>query len=183
MASRQRTGVAAILAGALIFAGQGGELVFNETAGALWLALGIGGFLALAVAIWGLRELVGATRAGRVGIRLAVAGVGFLCLFAVQVAVEEVRTGDLPDNFILFAIGFLLILVGQLLFARDLRPVIGRAWVFPIVAVVGLAMALFMNAIGLHDIGLFVFEGAWVGLGVALVRSTESAPSAVPVGT
>ena len=183
MASRQRTGVAAILAGALIFAGQGGELVFNETAGALWLALGIGGFLALAVAIWGLRELVGATRAGRVGIRLAVAGVGILCVFAVQVAVEEVRTGDLPDNFILFAIGFLLILVGQLLFARDLRPVIGRAWVFPIVAVVGLAMALFMNAIGLHDIGLFVFEGAWVGLGVALVRSTESAPSAVPVGT
>lgn len=183
MASRQRTGVAAILAGALIFAGQGGELVFNETAGALWLALGIGGFLALAVAIWGLRELVGATRAGRVGIRLAVGGVALLCLFAVQLAVEEVRTGDLPDNFILFAIGFLLILVGQLLFARDLGPVIGRAWVFPIVAVGGLAMALFMNAIGLHDIGLFVFEGAWVGLGVALVRSTEPAPSAVPVGT
>jgi hypothetical protein len=183
MASRQRTGVAAILAGALYFAGQGGELVFNETAGALWLALGIGGFLALAVAIWGLREFVGATRAGRVGIRLAVAGVVFLCLFAVQLAVEEVRTGDLPDNFILFAIGFLLILVGQLLFARDLRPVIRRAWVFPIVAVVGLAMALFMNAIGLHDVGLFVFEGAWVGLGVALVRSTEPAPSAVPVGT
>ena len=43
MASRQRTGVAAILAGALIFAGQGGELVFDDTAGGLWVTLGIGG--------------------------------------------------------------------------------------------------------------------------------------------
>jgi hypothetical protein len=178
MASRQRTGVAAILAGALLFAGQGGELVFDDTAGDLWLTLGIGGFVALPVAIWGLRELVGATPMGRIGIRMALAGAAFLCLFAVQLAVEEIRTGDLPDNFILFLIGFLLILVGQLLFARDLRAAVGRAWILPIVAVVGLVMALFLNAVGLHDIGLFVFEGAWVGLGIALLRRPESAPAA-----
>ena len=178
MASRERTGVAAILAGALIFAGQGGELVFDDTAGGLWVTLGIGGFLALAVAIWGLRELVGATRMGRVGMRMALVGGAILCLFAVQVAVEQVRTGDIPDNFILFALGFLLILVGQLLFARDLRPVIGRAWLFPIVAVVGLVLALFLDAVGLHDIGLFVFEGAWIALGVALLRHAEPEPTA-----
>jgi hypothetical protein len=183
MASRQRTGLAAILAGALIFAGQGGELVFDDTAGGLWVTLGIGGFLALGVAIWGLRALVGATRMGRVGIRMALVGGVFVCLFAVHVAVEQLRTGDVPDNFILFALGFLLILVGQLLFARDLRPLIGRAWLFPIVAVVGLVMALFLNSVGLHDIGLFVFEGAWVGLGVALLRRAERVPSAAaPVG-
>jgi hypothetical protein len=173
MASRQRTGVAAILAGTLYFVGHGGELAFDEPEG-VFVILGIGGFVALAVALWGLRELVGATRLGRVGIRMALVGLAILCLFAVQLAVEQVRTGEIPDNFILFAIALLLILVGQLLFARDLRPVIGRAWLFPIVAVVGLVMALFLDAVGLHDIGLFVFEAAWVGLGVALLRRPDA---------
>jgi hypothetical protein len=182
MTSRSRTGVAAILAGALYFAGQGGELVFGSPSrfvDVLFVTLGIGGFLALAVALWGLREVMEATRRGRIGMRLALVGVGFLVLFAVQVVVEQIRTGDIPDNFILFAIGLLLILVGQLLFARDLRPALGRGWVFPIVAVVGLVMALFLNSVGLHDIGLFVFEGAWIGLGVALLRRprSQTAPS------
>ncbi|HEX7254447.1 MAG TPA: hypothetical protein VF236_00820 [Gaiellaceae bacterium] len=176
MDSRTRTGVAAILAGALYFAGQGGELVFGSPSrfvDVLFIVLGIGGFVALGVALWGLREVIEGTRLGRIGMRLALVGVGFLGLFAVQLAVEQVRTGDLPDNFALFAIGFLLILVGQLLFARDLRPALAAAWVLPIVAVAGLVMALFLNSVGLHDIGLFVFEGAWVGLGVALLRSRE----------
>lgn len=43
-------------------------------------------------------------------------------MFAIQLIVEQIRTGDIPDNFILFALGFLLVTVGQLLFARDLRP-------------------------------------------------------------
>jgi hypothetical protein len=102
MASRQRTGVAAIIAGGLYFIGQGGELVFDSPEG-LWVVIGIGGFVALAVALWGLREFVGVTRTGRIGIRMALVGVAFLCLFAVQLAVEQIRTGDLPDNFVLFA--------------------------------------------------------------------------------
>jgi len=43
--------------------------------------------------------------------------------------------------------------------------------VLPIVAVAGLVMALFLDAVGLHDIGLFVFEGAWVALGVVVLRT------------
>jgi hypothetical protein len=169
--SRARTGVAAILAGALYFAGQGGQLVFgDEVPDAVYVAFGSAGFVALAVALWGLREMIAGTRLGRIGIRMALAGVAFLALFAIQVFVELIRTGDIPDNFVLFGIGFLLILVGQVLFARDLRPSLGRGWVLPIVAVVGLVLALFLDAVGLHDIGLFVFEGAWVGLGVALLR-------------
>jgi hypothetical protein len=172
MASRFRTGLAAILAGALYFAGQGGELVFgDEVPGAVYVILGIGGFVALAVALWGLRNVLAGSRLGRIGMRTALVGVGVLLLFAVQLAIELIRTGDIPDNFVLFLIGLLLILVGQLLFARDLRPELGRAWLFPIVAVVGLVMALFLNSVGLHDIGLFVFEGAWIALGVALIRS------------
>lgn len=166
-----RTGVAAILAGALAFAGHGGQLVFgDDVPDGIYASFGAAGFAALAIALWGLRELIAGTRLGRVGIRVALIGVAFLGLFAIHVFVELIRTRDIPDNFILFLIGFLLILVGQLLFARDLRPSVGRAWVLPIVAVAGLVMALFLDAVGLHDIGLFVFEGAWVALGIALLR-------------
>ncbi|MDQ2983071.1 MAG: hypothetical protein M3R70_03960 [Actinomycetota bacterium] len=172
MTSRSRTGVAAILAGALYFAGQGGQLVLgDDVPDAVYVSFGAGGFVALALALWGLRELIAGTRLGRIGIRLALAGVVFLGFFSIQVFVELIRTGDIPDNFVLFAIGFLLVLVGQLLFARDLRPALGRAWILPIVAVGGLVLALFLDAVGLHDIGLFVFEGAWVALGIALLRS------------
>jgi hypothetical protein len=54
---------------------------------------------------------------------------------------------------------------------------VGRAWLLPIVAVLGLVMALFLNSVGLHDIGLFVFEGAWIGLGVSLLRHPVAALS------
>jgi hypothetical protein len=174
LASRTRTGVASILAGVLYFIGQGGELVFRESIpGGVYVSFGAAGFVALAVGLWGLRELIAGSRMGRIGIRIALAGVAFLLLFGIQLFVEVVRTGDIPDNFVLFGIGFLLILLGQLLFARDLRPALGSGWVFPIVAVVGLVMALFLDAVGLHDIGLFVFEGAWVGLGVAVLRAKQ----------
>ena len=175
MDSRSRTGVAAIVAGVSSFVGQGGQLVFGDAiSDAVYASFGVAGFVALTAAIWGLRDLIAGTRVGRIGVRLALIGVGFLLLFGVHVFVELIRTGDIPENFILFLIGFLLILVGQLLFARDLRPELGRAWVFPIVAVGGLVMALFLDAVGLHDIGLFVFEGAWVGLGVALLRGSRA---------
>ena len=172
MTAKSRTGVAAILAGALSFTAQGGQLVFGDAVpDADYVPIGAGGLVALAVALWGMRNLIAGTRLGRIGMRTALVGVGFLLLFAAQLLVEVIRTGDIPDNFILFAIGFLLVLVGQLLFARDLRPTVGRAWIFPIAGVLGLVMALFLNSVGLHDIGLFVFEGAWIALGLALLRS------------
>src|SRR5215210_2456159 len=174
MLLRPRTGVAAILAGALVFAGHGGQLVFGDNVSdGVYAGFVAAGFVALAVALWGLRVLIAGTRAGRIGMRLALAGVVVLGLFAIHVFVELVRTGEIPDNFILFLIGFLLILVGQLLFARDLRPALGRWWVLPIVAVAGLVMALFLDSVGLHDVGLLVFEGAWIALGVALLRRTR----------
>jgi len=61
MASRKRTGVAAILAG------QGPELPFHIPE-ALSVAVVIGGIVMLAAALWRPRELVGATRWGRAGI-------------------------------------------------------------------------------------------------------------------
>ena len=172
--SRKRTGVAAVMAGLFIFAGQGGQLVFGSPSrlvDVVFVVLGGIGLIALGVAVWGLRGLVSGSRRGRVGWWLGIAGTGVLALFAVQAGVSMVRTGEVPQNFVLFLVGFLLLVVGQALFARDLRHHLGWAWILPLLAVVGLIVALTAtDALGpTHDIGLFIFEAAWVALGVALL--------------
>jgi hypothetical protein len=166
------TGVAAILAGVLIFAGQGGELAFGSgpaVLDVLWVSLVALGVAALVVAIWRLKRFV-TKRIGRIGWRVSVAGVLVLGLFAVQALVTVILTGDIPENFLLFAIGFLLLFVGHLLIAPGLRDTLGRAWVLPLVGAAGILVAITVED-GVHDIGLFVFEAAWVALGVALLRA------------
>src|SRR6266498_2434496 len=169
-----RTGVAAILAGVLIFAGQAGELAFGPLSDAqkpVAVTLTGLGIAALVVAIWRLGSLV-TTRIGRIGWRVTVAGVAFLGLFAVQALITVAVTGDIPGNFVLFAIGFLLLFVGHLLIAPGLRDALGRAWVLPLVGAAGILVAITLDIDPIHDIGLFVFEGAWVALGVALLRAS-----------
>jgi hypothetical protein len=122
------------------------------------------------VAIWGLGRLV-STRAGRIGWRVCIAGVVLLGLFAVQAVITVALTGDIPGNFILFGLGFLLLFVGQVLIATGLRDALGRAWILPLVGAAGIIVAITLNIDPIHDIGLFVFEGAWVALGVALLRA------------
>jgi hypothetical protein len=168
-AREHRTGVAAILAGLLIFAGQGGELVLGSAPGAVFVVPFSLGIAAFVIAIWRLGRLVTA-RTGRVGWWLCVAGVVFLGLFAVQALVTVVATDDIPDNFVLFGLGFLLLFIGNLLIAPGLRGVLGRAWVLPLVGAAGILVAITVED-GVHDIGLFVFEAAWVGLGVALLTT------------
>lgn len=120
-------------------------------------------------------RLVGSTRRGRVGVWLALAGVALLGVFIIQVLIQVIRTGEVPQNFVVFALGFLLTLVGHLLFARDLRPHLRKAWVIPLIAAAGAVIAFAIEADPYHDIGLFVFEGAWVALGVALMRVQPNA--------
>ncbi len=170
--SDSRTGVAAILAGALIFAGQAGDLAFGSEPADLnlWPLLWALGVAALVVAIWRLGRLV-STRIGRIGWRVSVAGVVLLGLFAVQALITVALTGDIPGNWVLFALGFLLLFVGHLLIAPGLRDTLGRAWVLPLVGAAGILVAITLDVDPIHDIGLFVFEGAWVALGVALLRA------------
>jgi hypothetical protein len=165
-----RTGVAAILAGLLYFAGQAGQLAFGNALNPLWIALVVLGIAAFVVAIWGLGGLV-STRTGRIGWRACVAGVVLLGLFSVQTLITFALTGDIPGNFILFGLGFLLLFVGHLLIATGLRDALGRAWILPLVGAVGILVAITLNVDPIHDIGLFVFEGAWVALGIALLRA------------
>ena len=174
--SKRRTGVAAVLAGVLIFAGHGGELVFgspSDLVDGVFVGLWIAGIVALGLALWGLRDLTTGSRMARIGMRLALAGLAFLGLFAIQLVIELIRTGEIPENFVLFAIGFLLVLVGQLLFARDLSAALGRGWLLPIAAVVGLVVALGAGDNPVHDVGLLVFEAAWVALGLVVLRATS----------
>ena len=100
-----------------------------------------------------------------------VVGVAFLGLFAVQAAVTAAVTGDIPGNFVLFAVGFFLLFVGHLLIAPGLRQTLGRAWMLPWLGAGGILVAITLDIDPIHDIGLFVFEGAWIALGVTLLRA------------
>lgn len=168
-------GGAAIAAGSLYFAGQGGELVFGSPSTAvdiLFVVLGALGLLALAISFWNLRTLA-ATRLARIGMRLCLAAMVSLTLFAVQTVVSVARSSEVPDNFILFAIGIVLLFVGQPLFAIGARRVLVRQWPFLILATVGLVL-VFIDVGPIHDIGLFVFEGSWILFGISLIRNADS---------
>lgn len=179
---RRRTGIAAVTAGAGFFAGQAGELVFgspSDLVDIVFLLLVGTGFAGLALALWDLRAVVVEPVSARVGLWLAMAGAVVLLAFAVQVVVVQVRTGDVPHTFLLFAVGFLLVLVGQVMFAPGLfRTQLSRAWPLPVLATLGLIVGLGPDVDPVHDIGLLVFEGAWVGFGVVLLRG---APVPKPV--
>ena len=165
-----RTAVAGIFAGVLIFAGQAGELAFGNALNPLGVAIWGLGIAALVVAVWGLGLLV-TTRTGRIGWRISAAGVVLLGLFAVQALITVAFTGDIPENFILFGLGFLLLFVGHVLIATGLREALGRAWILPLVGAVGILVAITLDVDPIHDVGLFVFESAWVAIGIALFRT------------
>jgi hypothetical protein len=134
----QRTmGLAGITAGATFFLGQGGELVFGDDSSPLFtiivvlMGVAVVGF---GVAFLAMRQVLHSSRAGRIGATIGVVGDVFLLGFAVQLAVSAARTGEVPENFALFALGFLMVFVAHLMVARPLRAVIGGAWWLSIAA-------------------------------------------------
>lgn len=169
---RRTTALAAVAAGGLTFAGHVGELAFGSPSAlveVLYVLAFAGGVVALGIALWGLRDLAAPTRYVQAGFWIALAGLALLGLFMIQALVEVARTGEVPENFALFGLGFLLAIVGHLLFARGLRS-LGRVWLFPLVAAAGAVAAIVIPVDPYHDIGLVVFEAAWVGLGLTLLR-------------
>ena len=63
-----------------------------------------------------------------------------------------------------------LLFVGHVLIATGLRAALGRAWILPPIGAVSILVAITLNTDPIHDIGLFVFENAWVALGIALMQ-------------
>jgi hypothetical protein len=174
------TGFAAILAGLLISAGQVVEVIFGTSSHLLDVVitgLSGAGVVAFGVALWGLRHILGVTHLGRVGVRLAIGGVGVLWLFNVQVALALIETRHLPKNLALFTLGFALIIVGHLLFVPSLRAILGRTSLLAIAAAAGAVAELVVDGDPFDDVGLLVFGSAWAILGVALRRPQTIANS------
>jgi hypothetical protein len=168
--TRRRAGIGAIVFGTGYFTGRGGaRLRLPVDARRRRLrparrAIGLGGLL---VAVWHLRPIAADTST-RVGIWLLIAAAAILTAFGAYVLIEVARTSEVPEQFVPFAIALLLLLLGQPLLALALRRsgVVGRAWPVPLVGV----LAIVLSLTPIHDVGLFVLEGAWVALGVALLR-------------
>lgn len=182
----RRVGSAALAAGLLSAVAVGAELVHrveHDTAVvdrplfAVYLALYGLGMAALAAAFLGLRALRRAAaskpggRAGRVGIWLGFSGAVLNVLFAAVHGGVGAATGETTDAFVLFGLGMLLLVVGQVLVAFGVRRagLPERVWVFPLVGAVGLVLGIAVAADPFHDVGLFVFFGSWVALGIILL--------------
>lgn len=189
----RRTGAAAVTAGVLLFLSVATELIWNvqRPDGSVFnmpvFVLFIGGFgigtAALAVAVHGLgRTDAALSRAGRIGRALTLAGAALLTVFAGLFLATGLTTGTpLEAAFWLFLLGFLLIIVGSVPLALGLRRsgLVGRWW--PAALVAGAAALLAMLTLSpWHEMGLFVFDAAWVALGLGLLRTGVPVAREIP---
>lgn len=186
----RRTGVTAVAAGALLAATVGAERIqvveqdlriVNPPLATIYLALYLAAMACLVVALASLRALHRAAdrplpRVGRVGVWIALAGSVFHILFSIQLIASAVSTRTLPDEWALYGLGFLLLVVGQPLLAVGLRRagLVQGAWVFPLIGLVGTIM-VFIDVDPIHDLGLFVFAAAWIGLGIRVLSRSRVA--------
>ncbi len=184
----QRTGTSAIAAGLLLFASTFAEYLFSaENDGkvtnvpvlSLYIAGFVAGTAALIVALNGLRLLpahASLRRAGRVGFWTAIGGATLLLVFAAQALVTTAATGDEPGGFVLFGVGFLLLVGGQIVAGLSIlragaARTMGRLLLLASAAAV---IAVAVPADPFHDLGLFLFDAAWIAIGFGLLKPVGS---------
>jgi parallel beta-helix repeat protein len=183
------TGVAAITAGTLLFlsnlfgefllpAEKDGEIVRLGLFLVYVAAYGLGA-AALVLALRGLailqRRRGVLTRAGHNGLRVAAAGAALQALFAAVYFATAAATGDAAEAaFLLFALGFLLLTGGSLTAGVSMtrtgvqRPVGALLLVAAVAAIVTI-----VTPAPVHDVGLFLFDAAWIGVGLAVTRQSS----------
>jgi hypothetical protein len=187
----RRTGGAAVAAGVLMFLSVAAELrwpvqnadgsLTNVPGFVLYLAIWTIGAAALVVAVHGLGP-VGST-AGKVGRGASLVGAGLLSGFGMVGLVTALVSGSPAEwSFLLFALGLLLLVVGAVPLALGLRRSIPGWWTAVLVAGAGAAVALLAEADPWHDLGLFVFDAAWVALGLGLLSRRTPTVAALPRG-
>lgn len=186
-----RNGWAAIAGGVLLMLSFGIELihpvqepdgtVLDPVTSAVVIAMWGLGMLCFAATVFHVRGLhqeaeVPLSRAGRAGVRLTVAGSTLHVLFAIMVGVTVVVMGKPWEaSFLLFALGFLLLVVGGVLLgfgvrrAGVLRSAAAPFWVGATAAFV--AIAVFTDP--WHDIALAVYASTWISLGMILRRDSR----------
>jgi hypothetical protein len=174
---------AAGIAAELLHRVEDGSTVENVPLFVVYLASYALGMTLLVVAIAALRRLHAAEgaevgRAGRIGFRLAAGGAVAHVAFATIMVVSALATGEtVGAAFLLFAFGFLALIVGQILLGVALRRsgLVGTGWTAPLAGVVAAAVAIATPVDALHDLALFLYFGAWVVLG-GLVAMRGRAP-------
>jgi hypothetical protein len=169
----RRAGNAAVVAGGFVFVGHVGGIAFAASSDAV-LALFVASFplaaAALGLAVWSLRGIPG--RVGLGGIRVGLFGSLCLVVFGAQSLVSVWRTGELPDTYAVLGTGVVTLLVGQTLLALDLRRRLIGAWPLLAAADVGLMLSL-VDVGPSRDLGLILFECAWVAFGLLLFRAAQ----------
>lgn len=195
----RRSGLAALVGATLLAGSVGAELVHGVEDGSsienlplflIYVGTSGLGMALLAAAIVGLRRLHRAEgaevgRAGRVGFRLAIVGAAANVAFAIVYFVGGLATGETVEAaFLLFALGFLALLSGQVVLSVGLRRggLLGPGWAAPLAGVAAIVVAITTDADPYHDIGLFLFFGSWFALGCAMLwrysaRRLASAPT------
>jgi hypothetical protein len=158
-----------------LFSAENDGKVTNVPLLSVYIAGFAAGTAALIIALNGLRVLpahASLPHAGRVGFWTATGGATLLLVFAVQALVSTAATGDEPGGFVLFGLGFLLVVGGQMLAGFSiLRAAAARAtgWLL-LLATAAAVIAVAVPADPLHDLGLFLFDAAWIGVGLVLIR-------------
>jgi hypothetical protein len=113
------------------------------------------------------------SRAGRIGLRSVYVGCGLQVAFAVGAAVTAASSGKpLEAVFLLFALGFLALIVGAGMLGTAVRRP-GRLRAARVPLWFGAAAALAAIVVPLdpwHDVALFAFDASWAGLGAVLLR-------------
>jgi len=179
-----RTGRAAAAAGVLMTAGVEGEWLLNPQRDdgtitdkpefALLLVLSTIGFGLLVAAVRGLRrEADRRTKPARVGARMSLIGAVLLALFGAMVLVTGVLSGSpLEVSFLAFALGLLLLSIGQILWGMSLRrqsPAPG-AWQLLVLAGVTAFATIAIPLDPWHDVSLVAMFLTWSAIGVLLLR-------------
>lgn len=175
-----RTGAAAITAGVLLAlsnlfgeyllpAEHDGEIVRLGLFLIYVAAYGLGA-LALAYALHGLRAFHRdhITRAGSGGLIVAAVGASLHALFAAIYFATAAATGDAAGSaFVLFALGFLLLIVGGLISGVSMirtHPL--RRTGLLLVLTSAAAIITIVTSAPAHDFGLFLFDAAWIAIGL-----------------
>jgi len=115
-----------------------------------------------------------------VNLPLYLAYVGTYVVFATVLFVGALATRETVEAaFVLFALGFLALIVGQALLGVGLRRggLAGPGWVAPLAGVGAAVLAITTGADPYHDIGLFLFFGSWVALGGAVLGRYSGRPA------
>lgn len=184
------TGAAAITAGVLFFVSNlFGEYLFTSEEDGEIVRLGVFlvciaayglGALALVVALRGLNGLYRGrgeiTRAGSIGLAVAVAGAALHALFAAVYFATAAATGDAADAaFFLFALGFLLLIGGSVTAGVSMiRTGTQRRVGALLLLTAAAAIVTIVTPAPLHDVGLFIFDAAWIGIGLAVASRWPS---------